>query len=217
MFRTLVATLLLSSSLAVSAAGTARDRMTAFSRDLHAVSADFSQVIASSSGRAADETRGTIALSAPNRFRWEAKTPFEQLIVADGAKVWIYDPDLEQVSVRSQGFAEAQSPLTVLTDLSQLDRQFTTSESGERDGLQWLKLQPRKAEAEFEYAELGFDANGLAQMLFKDQLGNVTTIRYSGWQRNPSLPASTFTFKPPAGVDVIGDVKPDADVFPLKD
>lgn len=198
------------------AADTARSRMERFSKDLNAVSADFSQVVTTASGKPTDETRGTLALSAPNRFRWDAKTPFEQLIVADGAKVWIHDPDLAQVSVRNQSFEEAHSPLTVLTDLSQMDREFTTSESGERDGLVWLKLVSRAKEPDFDYAELGFDAQNLARMQFKDQLGNVTEIRFSNWQRNPSLPGNTFRFKPPAGADVIGDVKPDADVYPLK-
>lgn len=216
MLRHLMLTALLLPALA-QAADAARGRMEAFSKDLKSVSADFSQVVTTANGKRTDETKGTLALSAPNRFRWDAKTPFEQLIVADGAKVWIYDPDLEQVSVRNQSFEEAHSPLTVLTDLSQMDREFTTSESGERDGLAWLKLVSRAKEPDFEYAELGFDAQNLSRMRFKDQLGNLTEIRFSNWQRNPSLPATTFSFKPPAGVDVIGDAKPDADVFPLKD
>lgn len=216
MLRALIVTLLLIPALA-DAADTARARMEVFSKELKSVSADFAQVVTTAAGRATDETRGVIALSAPNRFRWDAKTPFEQLIVADGSKVWIYDPDLEQVSVRNQSFEEAHSPLTVLTDLSQMDREFSTSESGERDGLSWLKLVSKAKEPDFEYAELGFDAKNLARMQFKDQLGNVTEIRFSNWQRNPSLPSGTFAFKPPAGADVIGDVKPDADVFPLQD
>ncbi len=194
---------------------TARQRMQSFSNNLQSVSADFKQVVTTANGKATDETAGSLALSAPNRFRWEAKTPFEQLIVADGAKVWIYDPDLEQVSVRNQSSEEAHSPLSVLTDLARMDREFTTSEAGDRDSLQWLKLVSKAKEPDFEYAELGFDARDLARMHFKDQLGNDTEIRFSNWKRNPSLPASTFAFKPPAGVDVIGDVKPDADVFPL--
>ncbi len=211
--------LLLFSPLLVNAADTpadARQRMQAFANNLQSVSADFKQVVTTANGKATDETGGTLALSAPNRFRWDTKTPFEQLIVADGAKVWIYDPDLEQVSVRNQSSEEAHSPLSVLTDLGRMDREFTTSESGERGGLRWLKLVSKAREPDFQYAELGFDAQGLARMHFMDQLGNDTEIRFSNWQRNPSLPASTFAFEPPAGVDVIGDVKPDADVFPIR-
>ena len=218
MMRALILSLLLTPLVAsaANAPPTAHKRMQAFAKNLQSVSADFKQVVTTANGKPTDETSGSLALSAPNRFRWEAKTPFEQLIVADGAKVWIYDPDLDQVSVRNQGSAEAHSPLSVLTDLDRMDREFTTSEAGERDGLQWLKLVSKAKEPDFEYAELGFDAQGLARMHFKDQLGNDTEIRFSNWQRNPDLPAAAFTFKPPAGVDVIGDVKPDADVFPLK-
>lgn len=218
MMRALILPLLFSPLLAVAAEApsSARQQMQAFANDLQSISADFKQVVTTANGKPTDETTGSVAMASPNRFRWDTKTPFEQLIVADGAKVWIYDPDLEQVSVRSQNSEEAHSPLSVLTDLGRMDREFTTSESGERDGLRWLKLVSKAKEPDFEYAELGFDAKGLARMHFKDQLGNDTEIRYSNWQRNPSFPASTFEFKPPAGVDVIGDVKPDAVVFPMK-
>ena len=103
----------------------------------------------------------------------------------------------------------------MLTDLSQLDRQYSATEAGEREGLAWLKLVSKAAEPEFEYAELGFDAKALVRMVFRDQLGNTTEIRFDGWQRNPRLPPDTFRFTPPAGVDVVGDVGPDAEVFPV--
>ncbi|MBA8883216.1 outer membrane lipoprotein chaperone LolA [Dokdonella fugitiva] len=199
------------------AADSARARMEAFSRGLHAVSGRFSQSVTDANGHRGDASRGTLALEAPRQFRWETLAPYQQTIVADGAKVWVYEPDLEQVSVRNQSAAEAHSPLTVLTDLSQLDSQFTASESGEHDGLAWLRLASKAKEPEFEYAELGFDAASLQRMRFKDQLGNVTEIRFSDWKRNPALPADAFRFTPPEGVDVVGDVKPDAEVMPLRD
>jgi outer membrane lipoprotein carrier protein len=201
----------------VLAADNARSRMEAFSKALTSVGGQFSQSVTDANGHRGDESRGTLALQAPRQFRWETTEPYQQTIVADGSRVWVYEPDLEQVSVRSQSAAEAHSPLTVLTDLSQLDSQFSTSEAGERDGLAWLRLVSKAKEPEFEYAELGLDATSLQRMRFKDQLGNVTEIRFAGWKRNPALPAGTFTFTPPKGVDVVGDVKPDAEVFPVKD
>ena len=199
------------------AADTARSRMEAFSKDLESVTADFSQTVTDANGERGDESRGTMALEAPRQFRWETKQPYEQTIVADGARVWVYEPDLQQVSVRSQSGEEAHSPLTVLTDLSQLDSQFTASESGERDGLAWLKLVSKAKEPAFEYAELGFSASSLERMLFKDQLGSTTEIRFSNWRRNPKIDASAFKFTPPKGVDVIGDMDPGAEIHPLKD
>ncbi len=197
--------------------GEARSRMEAFAEGLHSVSARFSQSVTDANGRQGEESSGTLALEAPRQFRWETTTPWQQTIVADGRRVWVYEPDLQQVSVRDQGAAEAHSPLTVLTDLGQLDAQFTTSEAGSHDGLAWLRLVPMAAEPEFEYAELGFDDTTLRRMLFRDALGNTTRIAFSDWKRNPALPPGTFRFTPPEGVDVVGNTRPDADVFPVGD
>jgi len=203
--------------MAAHAADSARARMQAFSNDLRAVSADFEQSVTGARGSRGEPSAGSLVLKAPRQFRWQTVSPFEQLIVADGARVWVYDPDLQQVSVRSQSSEEAQSPLTVLTDLSQLDSEFTASEAGERDGARWLKLVSKAKEPDFEYAELGFDEKNLVRMRFLDQLGNTTEIRFSNWQRNPQLAPETFAFVPPAGVDVVGDPGNDAEVIPLRD
>ncbi len=215
--RLLALSLLLPFCLAAHAADSARARMEAFSKGLRSVTAQFSQTVTDANDRRGDESRGTLSLEAPRQFRWETRQPYQQTIVADGRRVWIYEPDLQQVSVRNQSSEEAHSPLTVLTDLSQLDSQFNAADGGEREGLAWLKLTSKAKEPEFEYAELGFDAASLVRMRFRDQLGNTTEIRFADWKRNANLPAATFKFTPPEGVDVIGDLKPDADVYPIKD
>jgi outer membrane lipoprotein carrier protein len=156
-------------------------------------------------GNVTGSSRGTLALEAPRLVRWQVREPYQQLIVADGHKGWVYEPDLEQVTVRNQGAEEAHSPLTVLTDLSQLDTEFRASDAGTHDGLEWLRLVSRAKEPQFEYAEIGFDATGLRRMVFKDTLGNRTEIAFSEGQRNVDLPADTFTFVPPKGTDVVGD------------
>ncbi len=204
-------------SASVHAAGSARAQLDAFAKNLHSVSASFEQQVFDPNGGTGKTSRGTLALQAPRQFRWETTAPYRQLIVADGEKVWIYDPDLEQVSVRAQGTEEAHSPLTVLTDLSQLDRDFTTTEQSEHDGLTWLRLKSKDKEPQFNYCDLGFDAGGLESMRFEDTLGNNTEIRFSHWQRDPKLDAGTFKFVPPKGVDVIGDPTPAAQAFPVKD
>jgi len=214
LFAALIALTVASDAIAVD---NARTRMEAFSKGLNSVSGSFAQSVTDANDHRGDESRGTLALEAPRQFRWETLAPYQQTIVADGAHVWVYEPDLEQVSVRSQSAAEAHSPLTVLTDLSQLDSQFATSEAGTHDGLAWLRLTSKAKEPEFEYADLGLDATSLQRMRFKDQLGNVTEIRFADWKRNPSLPAGTFKFTPPKGVDVVGDLKPDAEVFPVRE
>ncbi|HWU53793.1 MAG TPA: outer membrane lipoprotein chaperone LolA [Tahibacter sp.] len=211
-----------------AAADTARSRLDAFAKGLRSVTADFEQNVFDANDKPGKATSGTLAVQAPRQLRWEVTKPYQQLVVADGMHVWIYDPDLEQVTVRNQGVEEAHSPLTVLTDVSQIDRDFAASEQGEHDGLKWLRLKSKAAEAEFDYADLGFacadagktDCGGavvFARMIFKDTLGNRTETRYSHWQRNPELPADRFRFTPPPGVDVIGEVKPEAEVHPIKD
>lgn len=197
-------------------AESARAKLDAFAGGIKSISASFEQQIFANKSKG-KITQGTLALKAPRLFRWETTSPTKQLIVADGEKVWIYDPDLEQVTVRSQGTEEAHSPLTVLTDLSQLDRDFTPSEQGEHDGLTWLRLKPKDKDSQFAYCDLGFDAKNLARMRFEDSLGNTTEIRFADWQRDPKLQPDAFTFTPPKGVDVIGDPTPKAQAFPIKD
>jgi len=187
------------------AATGARARLDAFANNLHALRGDFTQTVYDAHGNITGSSRGTLALQAPRLFRWQVSDPYQQLIVADGKKVWVYEPDLQQVTVRDQGATEAHSPLTVLTDLSQLDNEFKATDAGTRDGLEWLHLVSRSKEPQFEYAEIGFDATGPRRMVFKDTLGNRTEIAFSGWQRDPSLPAGTFTFVPPKDADVVGD------------
>lgn len=189
----------------VFAATGARARLDAFANGLHSLRGNFSQTVYDAHGNITGSSHGLLALQAPRLFRWQVTDPYQQLIVADGKKVWVYEPDLEQVTVRDQGSEEAHSPLTVLTDLSQLDTEFKTTDAGTRDGLEWLRLVSRSKEPQFEYAEIGFDASGPRRMVFKDTLGNKTEIAFSGWERNPQLPADTFKFVPPRGTDVVGD------------
>ncbi|MBS0432963.1 MAG: outer membrane lipoprotein chaperone LolA [Proteobacteria bacterium] len=193
------------SGAAVQAATNARAQLDVFARNLQSLSGSFSQTVFDANGRRGDTSQGTLALKAPRQFRWETTTPYRQLIVADGSKVWIYDPELEQVTVRDQGTQEAHSPLTVLTDLSRLDHDFRSSEEGERDGLQWLRLKSRGKDPQFEYAEIGFDGNTPRRMVFMDTLGNRTEIAFTDWQRNPVLSSDAFRFVPPKGTDVVGD------------
>ena len=204
------------SAVAQAATGPARARLDVFATGLHSLTGHFSQILTNVNGQASKTSTGTLALEAPREFRWDTLAPYKQTIVADGGRVWMYDPELEQVTVRKQSTEEAHSPLTVLTDLKQLDKEFKATERGEHDGLDWLRLTSTAKDPQFAWVDLGFDANGLARMSFRDQLGSTTEIRFSHWQRNPSLPPGTFTFVPPEGADVIGDV-PQISIRPVRD
>ena len=194
----------------------ARDQMTAFSKGLKALDARFDQRVYDPDGRQIETSSGNVKLSAPRQFRWEYEKP-PQLIVADGDRIWIYDPDLEQVTVRDQGIEEQRSPLAVLIDPAELDRQYKVSEGGTAEGLNWLVLQPRKTDdAPFQRARLGFGEGGLVRMELQDALGQRTLIGFSAWHRNPQFPPGTFSFTPPAGTAVVGDVSPGPQGSPIR-
>lgn len=207
MLRTLRYAVLATSLLAGSAFAGARAELDAFTRGLKGLDGQFSQQVADQNGKVKERSSGRVALAAPRLFRWEYDKPYKQLIVADGRKVWVFDPDLEQATVRAQGAEEQNSPLTALIDPSKLDRQYDVSEEASvRDGLQWLSLTPKvDTEASFQIASLGFGKDGLAKMEVVDAVGQRTTISFSGWKRNPAFVADTFRFTPAKGVDVVGD------------
>ncbi len=193
-------------SLLVSTAAFAgaRDDLDAFTRGLKGLDGQFTQTVFDANGKLKETTSGRIALSAPRLFRWEYVKPYEQLVIADGSKVWVYDPDLAQVTVRPQGEQEENSPLAALIDPSRLDRDYRVAETGTRDGLEWLELTPRQADnASFQRARLGFDGSGLARMEVIDSLGQRTEIGFSGWKKNPAFPKGTFSYTPAKGVDVV--------------
>lgn len=193
-----------------------RARLEAFTRGLQGLSGEFEQTVYDPKGGVVETSRGTVQLKAPRQFRWEYLQPFPSLIVADGDHIWLYDPDMEQVTVRNQSLEEHNSPLAVLIDAGELDRQFTSRDGGLSGGLRWLELSPRKPEdAPFERARLGFGAQGLARMELFDALGQRTVMTFPRWQRNPAFAAGTFTFKMPPGVEQVGDVSEAAEVIPL--
>ncbi len=182
-----------------------RESLDTFTRGLKGLDGQFSQQVFDSKGKRKESSSGRVALSAPRLFRWEYLKPYPQLIVADGKKVWVYDPDLKQVSVRPQGAEEQNSPLAALIDPQRLDRDFNVKDAGLKDGLEWLELTPKQDDnAGFQNARLGFDKHGLARMQILDALGQRTDISFTGWKRNPAFSAKTFRFTPPKGADVVG-------------
>ena len=203
-------------ALAFASAG--REAITRFSTDLRSLDGRFVQQVFDAQGNAGERSEGRISLKAPRQFRWEYQKPFPQLIVADGDHLWLYDPDLEQVTVRAQSFEEQTSPLAALIDPGELDRHFVVSEGGQGDGLTWVSLKARNPDkSAVTSAKLGFAGVNLSRMVFEDQLGSRTEVRFSDWSRNGALPAVLFRFVPPEGVDVVGDVRESAEVTPLQE
>jgi outer membrane lipoprotein carrier protein len=194
----------LAALLAFNANAGGRDDLTQFTRGLKGLDGTFTQQVFDANGRKKESSSGRVAMSAPRLFRWEYAKPFEQLIVADGKSIWVYDPDLKQVTKRAQGVEEQSSPLSALIDPTRLDREFVVKELASSEGLDWIELRPRNPDnASFESARLGFGDAGLVRMRVVDPLGQRTELAFSKWKRNPSFAGSTFRFAPPKGVDVV--------------
>jgi outer membrane lipoprotein carrier protein len=191
-------------ALALPAIAGGRADLTAFAKGLKGLDGRFTQQVFDANGKKKESSSGRVAMSAPRLFRWEYAKPFEQLIVADGKTVWVYDPDLKQVTKRGQGVEEQSSPLAALIDPTRLDKEFLVKELPAADGLQWIELRPRnEANASFDNARLGFANGSLARMRIVDPLGQRTELQFTQWKRNPAFARGTFTYAPPKGVDVV--------------
>lgn len=185
----------------------ARDDLKSFTTGLKGLDGQFTQQVYDTKGQLKESTSGRIALSAPQLFRWEYTKPYPQVILANGSKVWVYDPDLKQVAIRTLNAEEKDTPLHALLSPGKLDQQFNVRETGKADGLEWLVLTPKiEGGASFQSARLGFGKQGLARMEVKDALGQRTVIGFSSWKRNPTFASNTFKYIPSADVDEVGDL-----------
>jgi len=168
---------------------------------------EFEQKIYDSSRKLLQESRGVLAFSRPGKFRWTYVKPYAQLIVGDGTRVWIYDEDLKQVTVKKLDQALGSTPAALLAGNNEAMRAFRLSDQGAKGGLEWVEATPRDKEGGFERIRMGFRASGLEVMELLDGFGQTTVLRFRSLQRNPKLDPALFRFVPPKGADVIGDVK----------
>ncbi len=192
-------------SVANAQSGPARVQLERFTDGLKSLHARFEQMVVNSDGLVEENSSGQVWIAHPNRFRWEYGGDFPEQVVADGEKVWLYDEMLEQVTVRPQSSLTADSPLSLLTDLSQLDVQFEVRELGDDSGLDLLELRAQNPESQFDRVLLGLDNDIIVMMAMEDAFGLRTEIRFRDIERNPPLEEELFHFTPPEGVDVIGD------------
>jgi outer membrane lipoprotein carrier protein len=186
--------------------GPARLELERFAAGLDTLQARFEQQVITRDGLVEAESDGQVWLQRPGMFRWEYGGDFPEMVVADGSTVWLYDVTLEQVTIRDQSGLAADTPLTLLTDLSRLDAQFEVTELESDRDLSLLQLTARSPEAEFERVLLGFRDDVLIMMAMEDAFGLRTEIHFRDIRRNPVLEASLFEFEIPPGTDVIGDL-----------
>jgi len=167
--------------------------------------AHFAQIVLDRNMKMLQQATGTMQFSRPGRFRWEYDRPYEQLIVGDGSKVWLYDKDLNQVTVRRFDRALGSSPAALLAGSDDIEKSYRLTSLGSQDGLDWLEAVPRTQDTAFERVKLGFGKAGLEAMELRDQFGQITVIKFSTIERNPKLSPESFRFTPPKGADVISE------------
>jgi outer membrane lipoprotein carrier protein len=200
MMRWLPAAVLLTSC---TAWGAGVEQLKALLQETTTARAHFAQMVLDRDLRMLQQATGTMQFARPGRFRWEYDAPYEQVIVGDGTRLWIYDKDLNQVTVRRLDAALGASPAALLAGSDDIERSYILTSLGPRDGLDWLEAVPRTQDATFERVRLGFGGSALEAMELHDAFGQVTVIRFSEIERNRELAPESFRFTPPAGADVI--------------
>lgn len=185
-------------------AGEGRVLLDKFLTETQTMSANFKQTLKSSDGRLMQESAGVFYLQRPGKFRWNYTQPYPQEIVSDGDNVWVYDVDLDQVTVQKQGVGQSNTPMALLQNRQKLEDAFEIHERGYDSGLYRIELLNRQTDSDFDRVMLGLDDKGLRFLQLHDQFDQTTYIYFTEVKINPELDASLFEFTPPEGVDVFG-------------
>lgn len=192
-------------ALAANAQAAALDQFKSFVAGTKSARGEFTQqqLGKSKSGKAAPVSSGSFVFARPGKFIWTYQKPYEQLLQADGETLYIYDKDLNQVTTRKLGNALGSSPAAILFGSNDLEKNFTLSEAGERDGAEWLTAVPKAKDTTFEQIGIGLKGGVPVAMELKDQFGQVSLLKFTNFQRNPALGAQHFRFEAPKGADVV--------------
>lgn len=190
---------------AASDAAAGQQKVESFLQGLQSLQAQFKQTLTDRNGLIVEQANGTLAIRRPDRFRWDYLEPNEQVIVADGKRIWLYDADLEQVTVRKLDDTLSATPAMLLSGQGNLQDNFSVTQSSQEGGIFWVRMQPKRDDTDFKWVRLGFEGNALRFMQLADKLGQTTNLEFSQLERNPALDPSRFTFTVPPGADVIGD------------
>ena len=179
------------------------EKLHAFIEQTRSAKADFTQEVIDSNGAVQQQASGTVQFQRPGKFRWTYDKPYEQLIVGDGEKLWIYDKELNQVTRRNLDKAIGSSPAALLAGADDVDKYFSLNAVGMRQKLDWLEVRPYDEGSLFEKVRMGFRGNTLEVMELRDHFGQKTTIKFSNLKRNPQASPELYTFTAPNGADVV--------------
>jgi outer membrane lipoprotein carrier protein len=169
------------------------------------LSADFKQVLINEAGNPVQTSYGVFYLQRPGKFRWDYQKPFQQQIVSNSGKVWFYDTDLEQVTIKKLDESLGSTPALLLSGDISLEDNFIMKDQGVDGDLQWVKLLPKNQESSFKYILIGLSKGALRGMELSDNFGQLTRIYFSNVILNPPIKQTLFQFNAPKGVDVFSD------------
>lgn len=193
----------------VSGAGYAEDRpvreLKAFLGATRTLTADFKQVLINEAGDPVQTSYGVFYLQRPGKFRWDYQKPIQQQIISNAGKVWFYDPDLEQVTVKKLDESVGSTPALLLSGEIALEDNFIMEQQGEDEGLLWVKLVPKHEESGFKYVLIGLDNGSLGGMELSDNFGQLTRIYFSNVAINREIRQDLFQFTAPKGADVFSE------------
>ncbi|AYH45004.1 outer membrane lipoprotein chaperone LolA [Azoarcus sp. DN11] len=166
---------------------------------------EFDQTVFAASGRKPQRASGSFVFARPGKFRWTYEKPYPQVLVSDGEKLWSWDRDLNQVTVKRLGDALGSTPAAILAGDGAIERNFELSEAGSGDGIEWVYAKPKLAESSFESMRMGFAGGTLKRMELKDHFGQTTLIEFRSLTAGARPDPAQFRFVPPPGADVIGN------------
>lgn len=170
--------------------------------------AGFIQTVFDNRGTTILKSNGKMAIERPGKFRWEVSKPMPQLIIANAERLWIYDSDLEQVTIRSLKTEAGEAPALLLSQQNtQLENDYNIQSMKKDRSLQWFLLKPKKHDNMFASVKMGFAGSELKEMVLEDQIGHATRVQFQKIEMNQALPASLFIFKAPKGTDVIDETR----------
>jgi outer membrane lipoprotein carrier protein len=207
-YRALCAAALIAWSATIAAATNAdsgAESLRRFFADVNRYTARFDQVVLDETGETIQESKGRLWIERPDKFRWDYETPYKQEIVGDGERLWVYDEDLKQVTVRPLKGGLLDTPAVLLAGEGRLDQQFEIKDAGVENGVAWVELLPKHKDAGFEKVRIGFARGRLHALELIDGLDQKTRYRLSDGLENKPIKAARFTFTPPPGVDVVGE------------
>ena len=195
------------SPLPVLAADSGTEKLNTFVQTVVTFKANFKQTVTDQQGNLIEQAQGQFVLERPGKFRWDYQQPYPQHIIADGTRIWFYDVDLEQVTVKSQREALEDTPATLLSGEALPQDKYVLTDIPSKDGLLWVELVPKDVESNFQIVTLAFDLKGgnLRQMIMKDSFDQHTRLVFSLTKENVELAKDEFVFIPPKGVDIVGD------------